>query len=145
MKNNIIDKTILKFSLYKTVKSKFTWIWFSILFIAACASTLVFKNLQWPYGLVLFAVISFLGFSIFNIVNLNELFSTDSEMGIMGLELRKGKSRASIFWSRYLANKIFSLSFDIVIFLILLIATGVINSREIGNWPLLIFLVMPLD
>ncbi len=146
MKNKFVDRLIFRNSLKRTTKSVFTWVWLSIIVVAIIpAAYLVTTPHSWCWGLILVFLLATTGIMVFNIVNLNMIYSIDYEMGIMNLEMRKGRSKAAMFFSRILANKIYTLSVAVITFIVLLIFSSLVHSNQVGNWPLLVFLIIPLD
>lgn len=150
-KKGLIDHKILKHALRSTIRNKFSIIWFSvlgainllILVIYAFAPT--FK----PTSIYLATIVWFFGFGItqmiYNLVSLNKIFSMDDEIGIVSLEIRKGRGPAMIFFSRLLGQKIIIWSF-MAIFMILQILACVINNNFLLQSKYLFVLAwVPID
>lgn len=133
----IDDSTLLiRHNLKKSLKSKFTIIWFSVLSILII-TTIIVSNLtnqgtttMIGVNVVVISILMILTIAIFNIVNLNDLFSNDHELGIMNLEIRKGKSKTNIFLSRLATNKIISLVYILLMMCTYLILVTIINKHE---------------
>jgi hypothetical protein len=140
------DGLIFKNAIKRTSKSTFTWIWFTIIVtLMIPTGYLTTLHTAWTWGLILLFIVAIVGIAVFDIVNLNMLYSVDYEMGLMNLEMRKGRTKTAIFLSRLVVNKIYTFGFAGVTFLVLLLFAAIADDKQMGNWPLMIFLIIPFD
>gem|GEM_PF-5648262 len=73
------------------------------------------------------------------------IFIEDRNRGLLNMELRKGRNSIQIMISRFIANKVITLTMSIIVLLSLIIFLAIIQPRELNNLPLIIFLILPLE
>ncbi|AGM25563.1 hypothetical protein [Spiroplasma chrysopicola] len=151
MKSNLFfDKVIAKTAFLKSVTSKFNIVWFTIMFTTTVLLMIVLTILgvgsidKLGNQIIMITVMVLTTVCIFNILNLNLLFSSNKELGIMNLELRKGRKPSAIFLTRLLINKSLTFSYIILMMVVFLIITTIFDERNIKLfWLFLTFI--PLD
>jgi hypothetical protein len=145
------DPTIFVHAFVSSVKSKFSIIWgvigLVILPIVMSIPAMIGQNEGIPLGIFIMT----LGLSlllwifVWDIVNMVQLFSADHTLGVMNLEIRKGRRLSAIFFSRYIANKLWITLYAGVLCLIYL-AIIELGPMNLHSWnALMVFTIVPVD
>ncbi|AXK51538.1 hypothetical protein [Spiroplasma alleghenense] len=147
MKNSIFDKTIFKYSFKRTALNIPILVCTSVLLIFSIilSSLLVTMGQTYVFAIILFFIFLTINLTVFNLVNLSKIFLTDMELGVMNLEIRKGRNNKAIFWSRLFSNLIVSVAIIATYMIIFIIILAIKNPSELKNFPMMFFLIIPLN
>lgn len=151
VKRGVIDHKILKHALRSTIRNKFSIVWFSVMGAINLIILLIYAFISTftPTSIFIATLVWFFAFGImqmiYNLVSLNKVFSMDDEIGIVSLEIRKGRGPAMIFFSRLLGQKIVVWSSMIIYMAIQLIACTLNNHFLLQTKYLFVLAWVPID
>jgi len=149
-RKNFFDWIIFKNAFLRSIK----YIW-NIVFIVIFSSVILFifvwfapsvrerENLPLFYSM--FGMFWLFLLLTFDSTDLANIFIEDRNRGLLNMELRKGRNSIQIMISRFIANKVITLTMSIIVLLSLIIFLAIIQPRELNNLPLIIFLILPLE
>lgn len=147
---SFFDWTVFKNSFLRSIKyiwSIVAMIFFSFfifaLFIMFAPSIREGEDL--PIFYPIFGMVWLFLLLTFDSIDLANVFIEDRNRGLLNMELRKGRNSNQIMISRFIANKVITLTMSVIVLLSLIIFLAIIRPGELNSLPLIIFLILPLE
>lgn len=138
---HFFDLTIFKYALLAPLK-RFD---FYLVFLLTLITTSVIFFLSELFGMGTILVVQTFMIITINSMLLSCTFINDRDTDVINMELRKGRNTKQAYFSRWMANKVYSFALNIIpwfIFVMKLVAT---QSTLLNNYIYIIFLVLTFD
>ncbi|ASP28382.1 hypothetical protein SCORR_v1c06100 [Spiroplasma corruscae] len=145
---------IFKFSILRTLKRKMFYIPLMVVILLNILTSLIVFNsfdefMFVTIGSIFIILFNMIFIAFYNITNLSEFFIQDHISNIESLMIRKGKKPTTIFMSKLLANKIISITFILLVYILYIfssLTTNIFQSELITNrYSIGMFVLVPFD